>query len=207
MSTKPLPTKSEFIAGAPSAEALMLTKAKLRLEAVPCVAFAGRSNVGKSTLLNALMGARLARVSTEPGRTREMNLFSWRGALLVDLPGYGFAKVSKAERAAWGREIPAWMGQDQSLCAVVILADGRIGLTPDDVKIIEYVQTHGFNYKVVFTKMDKYKSANQRRNAENALTKAIAEAGLSIENTCFVAAEKKQGLSPLINYLQSIIKA
>lgn len=126
---------------------------------LPEIAFAGRSNVGKSSLINALTGRlKLARASTEPGRTRELNFFRMGDRLrLVDLPGYGYAKAPKGEISRWTKLTRDYLRGRVSLKRVILLIDGRHGLKPDDIAVMEALDTAAVIYQVVLTKADKVK--------------------------------------------------
>ena len=123
----------------------------------PEIAFVGRSNVGKSTLLNRLLGRKaLARVSSTPGRTRAINYFLVNSSVLfVDLPGFGYAKASNAERAAWGRLIESYFAQADNRIHVLQLVDAKVGATPLDVQAFDYFQSLGYLPTVVATKADR----------------------------------------------------
>jgi GTP-binding protein len=133
---------------------------------LPQVAFAGRSNVGKSSLLNAFTGiAGLARTSSTPGRTRGVVLFEWEEKFaLADLPGYGFAKVSREERASWGRLVEGYLGGCAFLRKVYILVDSRRGPEEEERELAEYLLSKGVPYRWVATKGDKL-SMSERRPA------------------------------------------
>jgi GTP-binding protein len=126
---------------------------------VPEVAFAGRSNVGKSSLINALTGRnKLARASTAPGRTRELNFFRVGDRLrLVDLPGYGFAKAPKTEIARWTSLMRDYLRGRAGLNRVILLIDARHGLKPDDVNVMDALDQAAVTYQLVLTKADKVK--------------------------------------------------
>ena len=126
---------------------------------LPEVAFAGRSNVGKSSLLNALTNRRtLARTSNTPGRTREVNFFRLGGRLmLVDLPGYGYARAGKEEIARWNELIGDYLRGRGNLLRVYLLIDARRGIGVPDRKVMELLDKAAVVYQVVLTKIDKVK--------------------------------------------------
>ena len=125
----------------------------------PEVAFAGRSNVGKSSLLNALTGRKaLARTSNTPGRTQELNYFNLGDQIyMVDMPGYGYAKVSKEKIAAWTELIFAYLRGRPTLRCVFILVDSRHGLKPSDIELMKMLDEAAVSYRIVMTKSDKVK--------------------------------------------------
>jgi GTP-binding protein len=131
---------------------------------VPEVAFVGRSNVGKSSMINTLANRRkLVRVSNTPGRTKTLNFFDVtlehrakkRVIRLCDLPGYGFAKVPKSERAIWDRMINTYLSNRHTLKVVVTIIDGEIGPTPDDLEMLDFLQDKPPRILVVATKLDR----------------------------------------------------
>lgn len=136
------------------------------------VAFAGRSNVGKSSLINALTGRKaLARTSNTPGRTQEINFFVLgpehsQGLYLVDLPGYGYARESKARVAAWTRLVMAYLQGRPSLRRVLLLIDARHGLKANDTEVIRILDKAAVSYQVVLTKTDKLKPAELERRTD-----------------------------------------
>lgn len=161
----------------------------------PEVAFAGRSNVGKSSLLNALLERKkLARTSKTPGRTRLINFFNVNDALyLVDLPGYGYAKVSKSERASWGKMLERYVRGRENLRAIAVLLDIRREPSEDDRMLLEGIASLGLGAIVVLTKSDKL-SKSQRFSRSAKLARAL---GLGQRDViCFssVTGEGRQDL-------------
>lgn len=143
----------------------------------PEFAFIGRSNVGKSSLLNLLAGKRaLARVSDLPGKTRLMNFYSinrnWR---LVDLPGYGYAKVAKSDRADFNEAAADYIQHRRTLRAVLVLIDSRHEPQPIDLAFLEWLIETGVAFAVVFTKTDKQSAAQTRTSLERFRTVALAD--------------------------------
>lgn len=148
----------EFIAGAASHESLPAI-------ALPEVAFAGRSNVGKSSLVNALTGRRtLARVSSKPGHTRQINFFDLAGHLfLVDLPGYGFAQVSRSMKEAWQDLASAYLRGRPTLQRVCLLIDSRHGVKEADRETMRNLDSAAVSYQLVLTKTDRLNAADVAR--------------------------------------------
>lgn len=126
------------------------------------IAFVGRSNVGKSSLVNALTGRKtLARTSNTPGRTQQLNFFNLGDRLrLVDLPGYGYAKVSKQKIAAWTKDLKSYLKGRVTLARALVLVDGRHGLKESDLEIMRMMDDAAVPYRVVLTKCDKVKKAD-----------------------------------------------
>lgn len=139
-----------FVAGAASID-------RLPPLGLPEVAFAGRSNVGKSSLVNALTSrSTLARTSNTPGRTQQLNFFDLAGRLLlVDLPGYGYAKVSKTQSAAWNRLLQAYLRGRSTLARACVLVDARHGLKDTDREMMTLLDSNAVAYQIVLTKADK----------------------------------------------------
>ena len=139
----------------------------------PHVAVAGRSNVGKSSLLNWLFKRKLARVAKAPGKTRTLNFYLVNGSFyLVDLPGYGYAKVARQLREDWGREVGWYLAEDERLAGVVTLVDIRHGPTALDLDLQDVVLASGVERLVVLTKADKIgrgQQAKMRRQVQQQL--------------------------------------
>ena len=146
----------------------------------PEIAFAGRSNVGKSSLINALLNRKnLARASSEPGRTRELNYFDLgEGRLwLVDLPGFGYAKVSRSQAHEWQRLTLRYLQGRVNLRRVFLLIDSRRGLMDTDEEVMDMLDTAAVTYQIVMTKADKVKkteAGKTRAKIEAALAKRAA---------------------------------
>ena len=137
------------------------------------VAFAGRSNVGKSSLINKIFNRKaLARVSAVPGKTATINFYSLEDVFFVDLPGYGYAKVSKSEKERWGELIEGYLNDDRRLALVFQLVDFRHPPTKDDIMMINFLIDSGLPFVVVLTKADKL-SKKQRTERRAALMTEI----------------------------------
>ena len=138
--------------------------ADLPEEGRPEIAFAGRSNVGKSSLINALTGRkRLARVSVTPGRTREINYFTLGkddALYLVDMPGYGYARASKSDVKGWTKLVRNYLRGRRELKRLFLLIDSRHGIKPNDEEIMALLDEAAVSYQVVLTKADKPKAAD-----------------------------------------------
>ncbi len=163
---------AELIASAPRVE-------KLPPSGLPEIAFLGRSNVGKSSLLNALARRKkLARTSSTPGKTREIVLFrvrTDRGEIgLVDLPGYGWAKVSKKERESWQRLAEGYLAKREELKLAIVLQDVRRAWSEDEALLLRWLAERGVPGRVVITKTDKLKLM-KRKEAVKKLREAIGE--------------------------------
>lgn len=126
----------------------------------PEIVFSGRSNVGKSSLINKLCNRKnLARVSSTPGKTATINFYRADTAYFVDLPGYGYAKVSNADRARWDELINSYFEADRSVCLLIQLLDCRHAPSADDVQMLEYLRYYQIPFVVALTKADKLKKS------------------------------------------------
>ncbi len=188
--------KTEFIKSAASREQFIQSS-------VPCVAFAGKSNVGKSSVINRLLNRRnFARVGSEPGKTVHVNYFLIDGKLyLVDLPGYGYAKVSRSERERWGRLMEDFFAAGLFRLGVMIV-DSRHKPTADDVTMAQWFKDSGCPLVVVANKLDKLKKSEIEPNL--ALIRATLELPDDVRIIPF-SAEKGQGRDDLMSELTKLI--
>ena len=170
---------------------------------VPEVAFAGRSNVGKSSLLNRLVRRKaFARVSNTPGRTREINFFLVNKAfVLADLPGYGYARISKERKAAWRPLIEGYLRDTPALRGVVLLLDVRHDPTDDDRHMLDFLSDVGIPTMVVLTKVDKLK-ARERADRVPALCAALQ---LDEEQVLTFSSRTGEGRDALAEALMSLV--
>lgn len=178
------------------------TKEQYPTEGYPEVAFAGRSNVGKSSLINTLVNRRsLARTSSTPGKTRTINFYNINDAIyLVDLPGYGYAKVSKEEKKKWSGMIEGYLNNRQELKTVILLVDIRHEPTNDDKLMLEWMRNSGKDVVVVATKADKL-SKNEMMKHVPMVKKALK----LTPNDKFIAfsSQTKQGKEELWEIIKS----
>jgi GTP-binding protein len=168
---------------------------------LPEVAVLGRSNVGKSTLINRLVGRRgLARTSSTPGRTRRVHFYRVEErAYLVDLPGYGYASGSKKERAEFAPLVESYLSHSRaSLRGALVLVDARRGAQPDELELAQYLAAERIDARVALTKCDKLGRAEVDK-ARRELEKALS---LPLEHVAAVSADKGTGLGPVAGWLR-----
>lgn len=177
-------------------------------QGVAQVAFSGRSNVGKSSLINRLLGrtrTAIARVSAQPGKTQEINFYrvlTDRGEFfLVDLPGYGYAKVPQALRAKWQPLIHGFLSSSKELRGVVQLIDIRTGPTPDDLRAIEYLAELGAPVLFAVTKADKLKKMKR----QEAHRKVIEQLGADPEQVLLFSALSGEGRDEMLETLEGLL--
>jgi GTP-binding protein len=172
---------------------------------LPEVAFAGRSNVGKSSLINRLLRRKkFARVSNTPGRTREINFFKVNDQfILADLPGYGYARVSKERKAAWRPLIEGYLAGSPTLKGVVQLLDARRHPSEDDLQMLEFLAHVGTPTIIVATKTDKLLRAERTRRVEDL----AREAGVEIEQVIPFSAVSGEGRDELAEAIVQLIGA
>jgi GTP-binding protein len=171
---------------------------------LPEIAFAGRSNVGKSTFINGIIQTSLAHVSSTPGKTRSINFYrvdKKKGFTLVDLPGFGFARRGKAERKAWGDLIGEYVQERESLVLVVHLVDFRHGMLDNDILFQEWIQKTGVPVQVVYTKIDKISRGNWAQMKARYSAKPFS----SVSDPILVSMEKGWGTGEFSLFLESYL--
>ncbi len=190
-------TKAEFLVSA-------VTDKQYPDESLPEIAFAGRSNVGKSSLLNLLTNRKkLAKVSQNPGKTRQINFFLINDSFrIVDLPGYGYARVSRSESESWGKMMERYLENRPNLLKVVQLVDCRHEPSAQDVQMYDYLKYYGLSGLVVATKADKLSKNELNRNL------SLIRKSLSLEKDDIllaVSAVNKTGTDELLGVIDKII--
>ncbi len=174
---------------------------------MPEYAFIGRSNVGKSSLINMLTGKKgLAKTSTTPGKTQLINHFlinkKW---YLVDLPGYGYARVSKASKAGWDKMIRDYLEKRKNLLTVFVLVDIRLDPQPIDLRFIDWVGEKQIPLMILFTKADKL-SKPQIIASVDKFKKALLDSWDELPQICITSAEKKTGKEDVLGFIEKTNK-
>ena len=155
-------------------------------------AFVGRSNVGKSSLINAIVGQSIARTSNTPGRTQSLNLFNIDDRIMiVDLPGYGYARVSKADAMRWLARLEEYLLNRRQLKRLFILIDARVGVKDADLDLMDFCDANAIPYQIVYTKKDK-----KVREAKQLEIKHT-DHGAMVPEILHTSAEKKTGLEEI----------
>ena len=175
---------------------------KLPENTKPEFAFAGKSNVGKSSLINGLINRKsYARTSSEPGKTQTINFYNVNDAFyLTDLPGYGYAKVSRETQAKWGRIIEKYLNTSKMLKAVFLLIDMRHEPSANDVQMYEWILAQGFRPIVILTKADKL-SRNEQAKMKAVIRKSL---GLKTEDTVIpFSAVTKDGRDEILQIIET----
>ena len=173
---------------------------------LPEIAVAGRSNVGKSSLINALLNTKIAKTGSTPGKTRSINFYNveikdFKKFRLVDLPGYGYAERSKDERNEWKKLISAYINSRENLKIVFHLVDFRHGLLKNDKELQEWVRATGKNIFVVFTKADKVPKTKWISTRQNYVKDGLYSYDIPI----ITSSDKKTGIDLLSEFISKII--
>lgn len=179
----------------------------------PRLAMVGRSNVGKSTLINALLKAPLAQTSNRPGKTRAIHFYLWGGVrkIIADLPGYGYAKISKDERQKWETLISSYFEHDEQLEQALVLLDARHGPTPADCEAIEFLSLKRIPVTLIFTKADTLKTQSERSSRIKEAAILLEKLGVDAKDVFWVSShdpeeiiktsENRGGLKKLTEFL------
>ncbi|MDE3062747.1 MAG: YihA family ribosome biogenesis GTP-binding protein [Acidobacteriota bacterium] len=181
-----------------------MAAAQFPAPSVPEIAFLGRSNVGKSSLLNALVGDKAAKVSSTPGRTRAINFFSLLGPdhrqkkIFADLPGYGYAKISKSISAGWPAFIEPYLAERATLGLCICLVDSNIPPQASDRQLVDWLRSVGRTFAVVATKVDRL-NGNERTRNLSAIKKAM-----ELEEILPVSAKTGDGVRALWARIDSV---
>lgn len=169
----------------------------------PMIAVCGKSNVGKSSFINMLANRKkLAKTSSEPGRTRLVNYFDFGEFILADLPGYGFARVSKGEKEKWAKTLNSFFADKEKISHVFMLVDSRHDPTEDDVQMIEFLHYHTIPFTIVLTKADKLSKMKLKEHI-----KAIAaDLYLAPANLIATSSETGYGKMEILTKIHSVIE-
>lgn len=178
---------------------------KLPENSLPEVAFSGKSNVGKSSLINALMNRKsLARTSSQPGKTQTINFYNVNGCIyFVDLPGYGYAKANESVKAKWGKMIENYLHQSRQLRAVFLLLDIRHKPSENDCIMYDWIKGHGYKPIIIATKLDKIKRSQLPKQIK--LLRETLGAGEDIRIVPF-SAVSKQGREEIYEIIEEILQ-
>lgn len=173
-------------------------------ENLPEIAMCGRSNVGKSSLINAIMGRRsLARTSSKPGKTRTINFYNVDNIFrLVDLPGYGYASVSQSEKDSWSKTINTYLSQRQNLKEVFLLVDFRHEPTAQDKMMYDWIIDSGFSGYVIATKLDKIGKSKLQQHIKQVATKLEIKDRTKI---IYCSSETKENIDKVHNLIENNI--
>ncbi|MBL7715288.1 MAG: ribosome biogenesis GTP-binding protein YsxC [Bdellovibrionales bacterium] len=178
-----------------------LTQGFLHGHREPRLAVVGRSNVGKSSLINSLLKAGLAQTSAEPGKTRAIHAYFWPAlggeknpsVVLVDLPGYGYAKTSHSDRERWAQFIEFYLKTDPGIAAALVLLDGRHGPTANDVEAIQFLLKFGFDLIPVMTKSDQIKTQKDRSARQKEVRAQLSELGFPDDRRIYWTSTQGEG--------------
>lgn len=186
-------------------ETVIGVTSKIPQNMMPELAFAGKSNVGKSSLINALMNRKsLARTSAQPGKTQTINFYNINQALyFVDLPGYGYAKVSRQEKEKWGKMIERYLHQSKVLQAVFLLIDIRHDPSANDKLMYDWICANGFQPIIIATKADKINRSQLQKHVK------MVRQGLGVDKNTVVipfSAQTKQGRDEIYEMIDHILE-
>ena len=188
-----------------SLETVCGVTSKLPESRLPEVAFAGKSNVGKSSLINALMNRKaLARTSSQPGKTQTINFYNVNNALyFVDLPGYGYAKANEAVKAQWGKMVERYLHKSKQLKQVFLLVDIRHAPSENDRTMYDWITRSGYQPVIIATKLDKIK----RSQVQGQLKQIRGVLGMGGGDTVIpFSAETKQGRDEIYGILDAVLE-
>lgn len=170
------------------------------------VAFVGRSNVGKSSLINKVVGSKVAQTSAEPGKTRALHFYDWKdgGKIIVDLPGYGFARQSKDDREKWANLIAEYIAADEGLEYAIVLIDARNGPSDKDLEAIDFLRDESIPMLFAVTKMDQWKNQSEKAKRRRAIEAAISELGYGPELIFWTSSEKGIGIREIQSEIRKV---
>ena len=196
----PVPIKAEFVGS-------YVRTDKCPTDGLPEYVFIGRSNVGKSSLINMLCASKdLAKTSRTPGKTQTMNYFridkTW---YIVDMPGYGFARTSRMLRAEWERMIWYYLTKRETLQYVFILVDAMVPPQPIDLEFINRLGEHGIPFVILFTKTDRMKADDRKRNVEQ-FNQKLLENWETLPPQYITSSERKVGRAEIIKFIKAANK-
>ena len=173
---------------------------------LPEFAFIGRSNVGKSSLINMLAGKKeLAHTSSKPGKTQLINFFEINRAWhLVDLPGYGYAKVSKSKQHDFNRDISEYLTERTNLKHIFLLIDSQIDPQGGDLSFAQWMQKCELSYSIIFTKIDRSSSSHVFNHAQ-CFTRTLSDSYLRPTKTFYCSAKTRKGRGPLLQWVHQLL--
>ncbi len=191
--------ESKFIIGAVQIENLPTVN-------LPEIAFIGRSNVGKSSIINAILNRRIAIVSNTPGRTRQLNFFLVANKFhLVDLPGYGYAKASKSEIKGWNNLIYDYLRGRVELRRIFMLIDSRFGIKPNDLEMIRFLSGYATTVQIILTKTDKLKAA-ELKAVEDKTLEEIKKYAICYNKIISTSSVKKDGIGLIREEIYNLLQ-